>query len=106
MLNDLPVPRWCAMGYLTAFRDVIQYRAKSWDDVFGKPHNKGVHLEAKREHREKSFLVYYRIKDILGTEPETPIDGYLFERVGKNLGIGGKTKTETWYYEWKNILKK
>lgn len=104
-LNDLPIPRWCAMGYLAAYREVRFYRAGSWDDVFGRPHKKGTHLGAKRQHREKSLRVYNRIREILRTEPSTPVDGHLFERVGKEFGTGGKTKTEEYYYEWKKRLK-
>jgi hypothetical protein len=105
MLNDLPIPAWLTLAYLQAFRDIYQYRAKSWDDVFGKPHPKGTHLDAKRQEWEKSILVYHRVKEILRNEPGTPIDGYLFERVGREFGIGGKTLTEKYYYSWKNELE-
>lgn len=104
-LNDLPIPSWVTLAYLKAFRDVYHYRAKSWDDVFGQPHAKGTHLEAKKEEWEKSLRVYQRIKKIKQKNPDTPIDGHLFETVGKEFGTGGKTKTEQWYYKWKNKLK-
>lgn len=104
-LNDLPIPRWLACAYLEAFRDVVlRYRAKSWDQVFGKPHKKGTHLGAKRQFREESLAVYQRVKEILRTESDTPIDGYLFERVGKEFGVGGKTLAEGYYYHWKERL--
>ncbi len=98
-LNSLPLPRWCEMGFLKAYRKVRQYRAKSWDDVFGRPHKKGTHLETKRQEREKPHLVYRRIEEIRKNEPLTAIDGDLFERVGKELGIGAKTLTESYYYK-------
>jgi hypothetical protein len=104
-LNSLPLPRWCEMVFLSAYRQVRHYKAKSWDDVFGQPHVKGTHLEAKKEEREKSLRVYQRIKKIKQKNPDTPIDGHLFETVGKEFGTGGKTKTEQWYYKWKNKLK-
>lgn len=98
-LNSLPLPRWCEYGFLSAYRNVHHYRAKTWDDVFGKPHQRGTHLEAKRQEREKRHLVYRRIEQIKKDEPATATDGDLFERVGKEFGIGGKTLTEEWYYK-------
>jgi len=104
-MNSLPLPRWCEMAFLSAYRKVRHYKEKSWDDVFGRPHPKHTHLEAKREEREKSFRVYLRINEIKQENPDTPIDGHLFETVGLEFGIGGKTKTEEWYYKYKNRLK-
>lgn len=103
-LNSLPIPRWCEMAFLSAYRQVRHFRAKSWDDVFGRPHKKGTHLETKRQEREKSLSVYHRIKGIKKADPSIPIDGFLFEKVGKEFGIGGKTLTEEYYYKWKNKL--
>ena len=104
-LNSLPIPRWCEVAYLEAYRKVRHYKAKSWDDVFGHPHQKGAHLGAKRQEREKGILVYNRIRQIKEDNPSTPIDGYLFETIGKEFAIGGKTLTEGYYYKWKNILE-
>ncbi len=42
------------MSFLAAYRKVRQYKAKSWDDVFGNPHPKGAHLGARRQKRKKS----------------------------------------------------
>ncbi|WP_408997958.1 hypothetical protein ACJ77P_08190 [Syntrophus buswellii] len=103
-LNSLPIPYWCEMAFLSSYRQVTQFRAKSWDDVFGRPHKKGTHLATKRQDREKSLSVYYRIKEIKRADPSIPIDGFLFEKVGKEFGIGGKTLTEEYYYKWKNKL--
>lgn len=104
-LNSLPIPRWCEMAYLSAYRKVRQYKAKSWDDVFGRPHPKGIHLETMRQEREFALRIYHRIKEIKRDDPLTPIDGYLFESIGREFGIGGKTKTEGYYYKWKNYFE-
>lgn len=100
-LRDMPLPEWVQKAYLSAYRKVRQYGAGSWDEVFGRPHPKGTHLSAKRERWEKQEQVYFRVKEILKNEPETPIDAALFERVGRELGVGSKTKTEDIYYEVK-----
>ncbi len=103
--NDLPIPRWCAMGYLAAFRKVVHYRAKSWDDVFGRPHKKGVQLEAKQRRREKAPAVYNMIRNIRKENPGTAIDSGLFEAVGKKLGLC-KTLAEEYYYDMVHWFQK
>ena len=104
-LNSLPIPRWCEYSFLASYRKVRRYKAKGWNDVFGRPHPKGTHLETKKQELEKSLLVYRRIKNIKKEDPSTPVDGALFERVGKEFAIGGKTLTEEYYYKWKNRLE-
>lgn len=103
--NDLPIPRWLTLAYLKAFRNVVHYRAKSWDDVFGKPHKKGAHvLTADREQREKSLGVYLRVKELLRTKPNDKLKAH-FKQAGKDFGIGSTTKASDWYYEWKERLE-
>lgn len=105
-MNSLPIPRWCEMAYLKAYRRVRHYKDKSWDDVFGLPHKKGTHLATKRQERENGLKVYFRIVEIKKNDPSVPIDGNLFEMVGREFGIGGKTLTEEYYYKWKNRIHK
>jgi len=105
-LNSLPIPRWCEMAYLAAYRKVRQYKAKSWDDVFGRPHPTGTHIKTKRQEREFSLRVYYEVERIKRKDPAVAIDGFLFESIGKKFGIGGKTLTEEYYYKEKNRRKK
>lgn len=105
-LNSLPIPRWCEMAFLASYRKVRHYKAKSWDDVFGPPHPKGTHLKTKRQEREFGWKVYHRIQQVKKDDPSIPIDGWLFEKIGKEFGIGGKTLTEEYYYKWKNIHEK
>jgi len=100
-MNDFKLPKWLQRAYIDAYRKVRHYRAASWSAVFGRPHPKGTHLNAKRELRENKYNIYFLIEKIIESEPETPIDGYLFERVGRELGIGGKTKISDIYYEVK-----
>lgn len=105
-MNSLPLPRWCENAFIKAYRHIKQYRAKHWEDVFGEAHPKGIHLETKRQEREYPIRIYDRIQQIKKESPETPIDGYLFESIGREFGIGSKTKTETLYYREKNLRKK
>ena len=79
----------------------FDFEAKSWDDVLGRPYRKGIHHEARRKRRQYRKVVYDRILEIKKAEPDTAIDGALFERVGRELGIGGKTLVEEYYYSVK-----
>ena len=103
--RSLPIPEWCEHAFVTSVRKVTRYKAKSWDDVFGKPHPKSTNLFAKRQRLEKAPLVYDRIRKIKRESPETPIDGFLFEKVGREFGIGGKTTTEEFYKEGKELVE-
>lgn len=104
-LNSIPLPEWLETAFLKAYRNVRQYRAKSWDDVFGKAHKKGTQLATKRQEREKSLSVYHRIRAIKRAEPSTPIDDALFERVAGEFHIGSSTMMKEYYYAWKHKLK-
>lgn len=99
---SLPIPRWLERACLAAYRKVQNYKVKSWEDVFGRPHPKGTHILTKRQEIEYSRKVYERIQQIKKNKPSTPIDGALFERIGKEFGIGGKTLTEGYYYKGKD----
>ena len=104
-LNDLPMPRWLVYAFLAAYRAIRQYEARTWDEVFGKPHKKGTHLAAKRDEREKAIQIYQRVKQIKATNPGTAIDEALFERVGDEFGVGRSTANE-YYYKVKKRWQK
>jgi hypothetical protein len=104
-LNSLPIPCWCEMAYLDAYRKVRQYKARSWDDVFGQPHPKNVKLGAKADERKKSLLIFRRVKEILYINPSKAIDRSLFGEVGKEFGVGDSL-AEKYYYQWNKRLNK
>jgi hypothetical protein len=99
-MNGFAIPVWCAQAYIDAVRKVRHYRAKSWDDVFGKPHPQGTQLEAKKSELYKSPAVYNRVTEIKQRNPETPIDRSLFEKIGKEFGLSGSL-AERYYYKIK-----
>lgn len=96
-MNGLPMPGWCSMAYVEAYRDVWFRAVTSWDEAFGKPHPKGTHAFDHRTERNNSFKIYQRIQEI-SKEEGSHVDGNLFLRVGLEMGIGGKTKTAELYY--------
>jgi hypothetical protein len=103
-IHRLQIPRWCETAYVNAYRKVNFFQAKTWQDVFGNPHKKGTHIATKKQEKEMSFRVYDRIGQIKKDDPSVPIDGWLFEKVGREFAIGGKTLTEEYYYKWKNFF--
>ncbi len=101
--HDLPLPDWAARAFISAYDTILNFKAKSWDDVLGAPIPKGAHLNVLRERRELKFGVLNRVHEILARAPETPIDQYLFETVGKEFGIG-KTLAAEYYYAAKRQM--
>ena len=99
-----PIPDWLADGLIDVMESAWGGEYGSWDKVFGSPHKKGTHLENKRDVSSERMAVYNKVQEALGNG--VPIDCGLFKSIGKELGIGGKTKTENHYYHVKNRLEK
>jgi len=98
--HDMPLPEWVSRAYISAYDRVVSAQAKTWGDVFGQPYPKGIHLNAVKKRRNLIPAVWVAVRSILDMEPGTPIDGMLFERVGKKLNIG-KSQAAEFYYEAK-----
>lgn len=93
---DLVMPDWVATNFLTAYREVIHYEARSWDVAFGRPHKKRIRLARARERREKRWGVHLRCKALI--DRGAVIDDGLFEQVGREFGLS-KTVAQELYYE-------
>lgn len=101
--QDLVMPEWVARGYIRAFDRVHNFRAKSWDSVFGKPLPKGAQLAALRKKREKSVHVWNEVQQ--RHQRGASIDDSLFASVGRKLGLG-LTLTKEYYGEWKRRMRR
>lgn len=101
--EQFPLPVWCEVAYLERFRKVLDRGAGSWDDVFGRPWPKGSHLGADEQRVKFAPKVFSRVLEL--HKAGHAIDANLFEKVGRELGIGGKTLTEKYYYDFRNRLK-
>ena len=92
-LSGWIIPKWVTNIIMGADNYAACGELKSWDEVFGKPPTR------KRAGRVRDFDNKYRVlHEVLkaGAKGE-PIDDLLFGRVGKKLGIGGKTKVKELY---------
>jgi len=74
----------------------MQYEFSTWEEAFGLLHPKGTHIEKMQDLRDKQIDVYNRIEEL--REQGNAVGGDLFEKVGKEFGLGGKTKVEEIYY--------
>src|SRR5262249_21817229 len=68
-------------------------KLKSWDEVFGKPPTR---KQARRAlDYDNTHRVFHEV--LKASAKGDPIEDLLFGRVGKKLGIGGKTKVKELY---------
>jgi hypothetical protein len=103
LLLKRPLPEWLRLAFLAAYHSRTGYEIKSWDDVFGQPHPKGTHIKKQKRHFELRHAIMQRVEEL--QSEKTPIDKKLFEKVGKDLGIGGSTTVSDIYYEERRRLK-
>lgn len=102
---ELIAPQWLAYAFNSKYDAVMTFRAKSWDDPksFGKPYKKGTNINARRKERMLKFAISNEAKKLLREYPDTPIDDYFFEQIGKKFNIG-KTLASEYYYKAKAQL--
>ncbi len=99
-----PVPEWAWEAFLDALDRVEKGNARSWNDVFGEPHPRGRHLRtAQLEHRK--FAIFLCVRQYVEREGAR-IDEALFERVGRETGLGGATVIKERYYQVDRILRR
>lgn len=96
-LHDLALPDWVATAFLEGYYSVINFRSGSWDDAFGRPYKKGLHVDQARTRRESRLKVFLCARQILSSEPNLPIDEDLFERVGRECGVSRSVASQLYY---------
>lgn len=95
--RELPLPPWAAAAFIAGYDEVLNCRADSWDDVFGRPWPRGFHLNEARHRRQKKFQIFLRIRDIRESDPTRSLDEQFFEEIGKEFAVG-KTLCKKLYY--------
>jgi hypothetical protein len=91
-----PLPEWLRVAFLDAYDSATGFEIKSWDDAFGRPHPKGMHLEIEKRNLELRPLIIQRVEAL---RAEKPIDKALFEQIGEELNLGGTTVSDIYYDE-------
>lgn len=93
--KKIPIPNWAAQAFHLNYTKIINYEARSWDTVFGKPHKTGVHLKAQRcEEYKNSIHKYVRERIDQGH----PIDQELFDLAAIRFASNA-TEIKDVYYE-------
>lgn len=100
--TGLPMPDWVATSYIRAFDTVLDYRAKSWDDVFGRPIPGGANLVAMRRRRYRQTAIWLAVVQAIEKAPQLPVDSGLFENVGNAHGISGSEAQRLYMAEVKS----
>lgn len=101
--SGLVIPPWAVKQYIAKYDVILNCRASSWDDAFGKPY-KGKHLKKLKQRRDLRHPVYMRVREILASNSRPPIDKGLFEEVGEHFGIKA-TYAEELYREGKELME-
>jgi len=96
--EGLPLPMWIVKDLLNRLQKLTTFETASWEDAFGRVlPNRARLAKSKRDH-ELRPRVHSRVMEIRQEEPRAAIDIFLFERVGREFGIG-KTLCEELFYE-------
>src|SRR5262249_12516170 len=91
-----PLPEWPRRAFLEAHDSKTGYEIQSRDDAFGRPHPKGTPTKKQKRHFKLRGVIVQRVEEL---RSEMPVDNKLFEKIGKELGIGGSTTVSKIYYE-------
>jgi hypothetical protein len=104
----MPMPEWLVQAFCDRYVDWCLFRVKSLDDAFKVKRPKKMKLKAReRRERLKPQVVLWVLR--LQRERRVPFDEALFERVGKQLGIGKTTANKIYYASdnhWRKLLER
>jgi hypothetical protein len=78
-----PVPGWAQAEFYNACGEIHQHRAKSWDDVFGRPLEKGAQLAAARRHLSLRLPVALAVVERVAAGEA--IDKNMFDAIAEEL---------------------
>jgi hypothetical protein len=96
--QDVQVPQWLKEAFCEAYNARRDYSIKSWDDVFGPPVPKGARPENEQRKLKKLWPLFERMYDLHSADPANwPIGEKLFEKVGKEFGVGKTLASELYY---------
>lgn len=97
--GEVKIPDWLIAAFIDAYFRALDGSVRSWDEVFGRPHKKGMHPASIRKFKTKSPAVWLEVNQAY-THEGRAIDEGLFEEVGRKYGLG-KTLAAEYYYAFK-----
>jgi hypothetical protein len=96
LLLKRSLPEWLRLAFLHTYEAHARFEIRSWDEVFGRPVPKGMHLETEKRNAELRPLIIERVQAL---KAERPIDKGLFEEIGRDLKLAGTTVSDIYYDE-------
>jgi hypothetical protein len=99
-----PVPEWLRVAFLDACEAAERFEIRSWDEVFGRPVPKGMHLKSEKRNAELRVFIIQRVEALKAGGKR--VDKGLFEQVGKELGISGTVASDIYYNARSRELRK
>jgi hypothetical protein len=96
--HDLGPPDWLARAFLRRYDAVLNCRAGSWDDAFGRPYPKNAQLAALRRRRIGRLKASNAFTERLRRNPMRAVDKALWEEIGHEIDEG-TTRAEELYRE-------
>ena len=100
-LTKNPIPEWAQKTLIKAVARANTYQIKSWDEVFGRPLEKGKQLIAERRKLELMEPIFEPVREC--HEAGQSITKDLFEFIGEEFGLSGTVASEI-YYAKKDII--
>jgi hypothetical protein len=102
LMNNVQAPMWIKQGLSNAMNAAGAYQIKSWDEVFGEILPKGKRIATERRKAEISWDLFSRIQDL--HKAGEAIDEKLFEKVGRDFGVGKTVAAELYYKTGQDFL--
>ena len=103
LLTNNPIPEWAQKALIKAVARANTYQIKSWDEVFGRPLEKGKQLAVERRKFGLMDQILERVQQ-RHEAGESIVKG-LFETVGQEFGVSGTVASDI-YYDAKNLAIK
>lgn len=100
-MRDIVMPYWLSVEFLKRYRDATHARVAGWDEAFGRPWPKGVHLSTRRRARKYAPLVFKAVTAL--HSQGKAISKELFADVAADLHLKNATLVEDLYYEEKRL---
>src|SRR5262245_16922400 len=101
-LMNAPVPRWLRQAFVNAYENVAGFKAKSWDQAFGRPHPKRMRPQARKQYRDLRYPIAVSVHRRKAAGK--PVDKRMFEKIagelkraGEVARISGTTVSEIYY---------
>jgi hypothetical protein len=95
-----PIPMWAVGPFCSRYQDWLHFRTKTLDAAFKVDRPKGLHFDTAAYRERMRPSVVRRVLHLQRPDGKTesvPLNGALFRRAGKMLGVSGSLVRTIWY---------